>query len=42
MKVVVADDHRLMVEGIRRALEGVEDVEIVGEASTGSQVLPLA
>jgi len=41
MKVVVADDHRLMVEGIRRALEGAEDVEIVGEASTGSQVLPL-
>ena len=41
MKVVVADDHRLMVEGIRRALEGAEDIEIVGEASTGSQVLPL-
>jgi DNA-binding NarL/FixJ family response regulator len=41
MKVLVADDHRLMVEGIRRALEGTEDIEVVGEASTGSQVLPL-
>jgi DNA-binding NarL/FixJ family response regulator len=41
MKVLVADDHRLMVEGIRRALEGAEDIEVVGEASTGSQVLPL-
>jgi DNA-binding NarL/FixJ family response regulator len=41
MKVVVADDHRLMVEGIRRALECAEEIEIVGEASTGSQVLPL-
>src|SRR5262245_58878427 len=41
MKVLVADDHRLMVEGIRRALEDAEDIEVVGEASTGSQVLPL-
>ncbi len=41
MKVVIADDHRLMLEGIRTALEGSDDVEIVGEAHTGSQVLPL-
>jgi DNA-binding NarL/FixJ family response regulator len=41
MKVLIADDHRLMVEGIRRALEPAEDIEIVGEASNGSQVLPL-
>jgi DNA-binding NarL/FixJ family response regulator len=30
-----------MVEGIRRALEPAEDIEVVGEASLGSQVLPL-
>jgi DNA-binding NarL/FixJ family response regulator len=42
MKILIADDHRLMVEGIRRALEPAEDIEIVGEASLGSQVLPLA
>jgi len=41
MKVVIADDHRLMLEGIRNALEGSDDVEIVGEAHTGSQVLPI-
>lgn len=41
MKVLIADDHRLMVEGIRKALEAAEDIEIVGEASLGSQVLPL-
>jgi DNA-binding NarL/FixJ family response regulator len=41
MKVLIADDHRLMLEGIRRALETAEDIEIVGEAHTGSQVLPL-
>jgi len=41
IKVLVADDHRLMLEGIRGALESVEDIEVVGEAHTGSQVLPL-
>jgi DNA-binding NarL/FixJ family response regulator len=41
MKVLIADDHRLMVEGIRRALEPAEDIEVIGEASVGSQVLPL-
>jgi len=41
IKILVADDHRLMVEGVRQALENVDDIEIVGEASSGSQVLPL-
>ena len=41
MKVLIADDHRLMLEGIRRALEAADDIEVVGEAHTGSQVLPM-
>jgi DNA-binding NarL/FixJ family response regulator len=41
IKVLVADDHRLMLEGIRRALDEVDDIEVVGEASSGEQVLPL-
>ncbi len=41
IKILVADDHRLMVEGVRQALENVDDIEIVAEASTGNQVLPL-
>jgi DNA-binding NarL/FixJ family response regulator len=41
MKVLIADDHRLMLEGIRRALEPAEDIEVVGEACSGSQVLPM-
>jgi NarL family two-component system response regulator LiaR len=40
-KVLVVDDHPLMVEGIRRALEGCEDFEVVGEAHNGTQVLPM-
>jgi DNA-binding NarL/FixJ family response regulator len=41
MRLLIADDHKLITEGIRRALEPAEDIEIVAEASTGSQVLPL-
>lgn len=41
MKIVIADDHPLMLAGIRRVLEEADDFEIVGEAHTGSQVLPL-
>lgn len=41
MKVLLADDHPLILSGIRRTLEEAGGIEIVGEARTGSQVLPL-
>jgi DNA-binding NarL/FixJ family response regulator len=41
MKVLIADDHRLMLDGIKRALIEAPDIEIVAEAHSGSQVLPL-
>jgi DNA-binding NarL/FixJ family response regulator len=41
LKLVVADDHGLMVEAVRIALAGRPDMEIVGVAETGSQVVPL-
>ena len=41
MKVLIADDHPLILAGIRRALEEAEGFEVVGEARVGSQVLPL-
>jgi DNA-binding NarL/FixJ family response regulator len=40
-RVLVADDHRLILEAVRRSLGTAEDLEIVGEAESGSQVLPL-
>jgi DNA-binding NarL/FixJ family response regulator len=40
-KVLIADDHPLVLEGVRRVLEDVEDIEVVGETTRGSQVLPL-
>ncbi len=36
----MADDHRLMLAGIRRALDASDELEVVGTVSTGSQVLP--
>jgi DNA-binding NarL/FixJ family response regulator len=40
LKVLVADDHRLMLESIRLALEADGGIEIVAEADSGTQVLP--
>jgi DNA-binding NarL/FixJ family response regulator len=41
LKVLVADDHPLIVQGLRRALEACDDIEVVGEARSGAEVLPL-
>jgi two-component system response regulator DevR len=41
VRVLIADDNQLMLEGFRRALERVEDIEIVGATHVGPQVLPL-
>jgi DNA-binding NarL/FixJ family response regulator len=41
MRVLIADDHKLIVEGVKRALQEADDFEVVGECSSGSQVLPL-
>ena len=41
MRLLLADDQRLVLDGVRAALEGAEDIEIVGEARAGSEVLPL-
>ena len=41
MRVVIADDHRLMLDGIRKALEADGGFEIVGETQDGAHVLPL-
>ena len=41
LKVLIADDHRLMLKAIRLALAESEDIEIVGEADAGPKVVPL-
>jgi DNA-binding NarL/FixJ family response regulator len=41
LKLVIADDHELMLEGIRLALAEAPEIEVVGTTTSGSQVLPL-
>ena len=41
LKILLADDHSLMVEAVGLALEDDKGIEIVGSAEDGSQVLPL-
>src|SRR6266566_7320049 len=41
LKVLIADDHPLMLQGIRRALEASEDIDVVGEARSGEEALAL-
>jgi DNA-binding NarL/FixJ family response regulator len=41
MRVVLADDHRLILDGVRRVLEEDGGFEIVGETQDGTEVLDL-
>ena len=39
ISVVIADDHSLVRQGLRRYLEMAGDIEVLGEASNGTEVL---
>jgi DNA-binding NarL/FixJ family response regulator len=41
LKILTADDHALMLEAINLALEHEPDFQIVDQAESGSQLLPL-
>ncbi len=41
LRVAIADDHRLMLDGIKRALETAPDIRVVGEAMSGEEILAL-
>ena len=41
IKVLLADDHPLIIAGIRRTIEHLEDMEVVGEAHTGAELVQL-
>jgi NarL family two-component system response regulator YdfI len=42
IRVLIADDHFIIREGLRLILETVEDIELVGEAADGAEVVRLA
>jgi DNA-binding NarL/FixJ family response regulator len=41
IKVLIADDHPLIIAGMRRTIEHVDDMEVVGEARTGAELMQL-
>jgi DNA-binding NarL/FixJ family response regulator len=41
IRVILADDHPVVRNGIRHLLEKVVDIEVLGEASTGGEALAL-
>jgi DNA-binding NarL/FixJ family response regulator len=41
MRILIVDDHPVTRDGLRAALATSEDIEVVGEASTGEEALEL-
>jgi len=41
IRVIVADDHHLVRQGIRALLERADDIEVVGEAADGQEAVEL-
>jgi DNA-binding NarL/FixJ family response regulator len=39
IRIVIADDHRVMLDGIRALLRDVADLEIVGDALNGEELI---
>jgi DNA-binding NarL/FixJ family response regulator len=42
IKVLLADDHTVVRQGLRALLDAEEDIEVVGEAENGRQAIQLA
>src|SRR5260221_13459279 len=42
LRVLIADDHPLFRKGMRALLVTAQDIEVVGEATTGQEVIELA
>lgn len=42
VKVIIADDHKIMRDGLKSILEKQRDIEIIAEASDGQTTVELA
>lgn len=42
IRIVIVDDHKIFIDGIRSLLTGVADMEVVGEAVNGKEAIRLA
>ena len=41
IKVLITDDHQLVIDGIKLMLEGAADLQCVGEANSGEQAIEI-
>lgn len=41
IKVLLVDDHQIIIDGLRSVLQKTEDIEVAGEASNGQEALKL-
>jgi len=41
IKIMIADDHQLLIDGIKFALSDIEDFSVIGEAENGYRVLEI-
>jgi DNA-binding NarL/FixJ family response regulator len=41
IRLIIADDQAIFVEGVRQILDSVDDIELVGTAETEAKVLPV-
>ncbi|MEZ4512830.1 MAG: response regulator transcription factor [Chloroflexota bacterium] len=42
IRLIIADDHNLVRQGIRALLQNAPDMDVIGEASTGQEAVDLA
>ncbi len=42
IKVLLVDDHELVRNGIKRLLQDIQGIKVVGETSTGEEAVRLA
>lgn len=42
IKILIADDHQLVREGIESMISGADDIEVIGMASSGEEAINLA
>lgn len=41
IKIIIADDHPIFLNGLRQIISGEENIRIIGEASEGEKALQL-
>jgi len=42
VRVIIVDDHRIVLDGLATLLDSVEGIDVVGETTSGEQAIVLA